>query len=227
MKIMVLEDETAINKSICKMLEFKKYRVESYLDGKKALDAIRNGKYDLFIIDIHIPGPSGLEVLPEVKRAGSETPAIIISSSTDIETISGAYDRGCDEYLKKPFHLRELEIKVEKLLSEKTTLIQLENGFAFDREKLLLYQDGREVDLTPKGLKFVELLVANVENVVTYDKIEAYIWGNKTVSQTALRTLVKRIRQTLDRELIRNIPGIGYKVSKEKEEEEALEESAF
>lgn len=220
MKVLVLEDEPAINRSICKMLELKKYRVDSFRDGDAAYEALQDQTYDLFVIDIHIPGQSGLEVLPEAKKRDPQIPAIIISSSTDIDTISGAYDRGCDEYLKKPFHLRELEIKVERLLSRRSALIRLENGFEFDRSKTLLFKDGEQVDLTPKGLQFVELLVANVDNVVPFEKIETYIWGEKAVSQTALRTLVKRIRQTVERELIWNVPGIGYKVVREKEEGE-------
>ena len=114
MKILLLEDNKRLSNLIIEALEQKAYKVDWFDDGKKALEAIYNG-YDCFILDINVPRMDGLSLLKELRIMDDKTPAIIISANVELETIKDAYVKGCDEYLKKPFYIYELELKLDKL----------------------------------------------------------------------------------------------------------------
>ena len=105
MKILLLEDEIMLNESICEYLEALGHSVESYFDGLEAFNAIKEKPYDLLILDINVPNMDGLTFLENIHKLKIHTPAIYISALVDIEDISRAYNLGCFDYLKKPFHL--------------------------------------------------------------------------------------------------------------------------
>ena len=113
MKILILEDNERLANLIVEALEQKKYHVNLFSDGKRALEAIDNG-YDCFILDINVPGIDGLSLLKEIRSMDDSTPAIIISANVELDTIQEAYSKGCDEYLKKPFYMYELETKIHE-----------------------------------------------------------------------------------------------------------------
>jgi len=102
MKLMLIEDEYLLNKAIKTYLDSKGFEVVAYLDGLEALDNISNG-FDLFIIDIDIPKITGIEILEHIRKIYPTVPVIIISATIDMEMITKAYTKGCNDYLKKPF----------------------------------------------------------------------------------------------------------------------------
>ena len=114
MKVLLLEDNKRLSNLIIEALEEKNYKIDWFEDGKEALKAIYNG-YDCFILDINVPGVDGLSFLKELRVMNKSTPAIIISANVELETIKDAYIKGCDEYIKKPFYIYELELKLDKL----------------------------------------------------------------------------------------------------------------
>ncbi|CAM4184247.1 response regulator transcription factor [Arcobacter suis] len=134
MKILLLEDELMLNNAISEYLKNIGHMVESFCDGQEVLDNI-NSTYDLLVLDINVPTKDGFEILSELNSKKIYIPTIFISALIDIEDISKAYSLGCREYIKKPFHLGELGIKINQILkknkiilpilnSQKTTLIQ-------------------------------------------------------------------------------------------------------
>ena len=114
MKILLLEDNKRLSNLIIEALEEKNYKVDWFEDGKLALQSIHNG-YDCFILDINVPGIDGLSLLKELRVMDDKTPAIIISANVELETIKDAYVKGCDEYMKKPFYIYDLETRIDKL----------------------------------------------------------------------------------------------------------------
>lgn len=212
MKILLLEDNERLANLIAEALEQKKYCVMRFDDGKKALEAIDNG-YDCFILDINVPGLDGISLLKEIRSMDSTTPAIIISANIELETIQDAYNKGCDEYLKKPFYMYELETKIEKLCKPKVATINLAQGYCYDVEnEILLDTHHEEIKLAKKEILLLNLFAKNLGKTVTFERIEQYVWEGELTTTENIRALVKRLRKKLPEEIIENQGGIGYRL---------------
>ncbi len=197
MKILLLEDDVALNRAIKKVTQLDKHLTCSFLDGQDVLDNLEEN-YDLYILDINVPNINGLELLKLIHKKDSTPKVIIISSNTDIDSLQKAYELGCDDYLKKPFHLEELRIKIDKLdisIPDVLSNIKLKN----DADTL-----------TKKEKDLLILLLNNKDTVVTYAMIEENIYKDKSMSMDGLRALVKRLRVKLANEFIRNVLDEGY-----------------
>lgn len=210
MKILVLEDNKRLSNLIVEALSQKNYRVDLYSDGKKALEVIDNG-YDCFILDINVPGVDGLSLLKEIRSMNQDTPAIIISANVDLETIQDAYIKGCDEYLKKPFYMYELETKLEKLCSIEENIVDLKCNFKYDKSKEKLYNANNEdIKLAKKEILLLDLFTKNREKIVSFEQIEQYVWEGNLTTNENIRALIKRLRKKLPVESILSQGGMGY-----------------
>ena len=116
MNILLLEDDIALNKAIKKVLELDYHIVNSFTDGQELINSL-DERYDLYILDINVPHISGLELLDMLLLQNDQAKVIMISSNTDIKSIQTAYNSGCVDYLKKPFHITELRVKLNRLQS--------------------------------------------------------------------------------------------------------------
>jgi DNA-binding response OmpR family regulator len=213
MKIMLVEDEYSIAQTIKRYLEDSGSIVDTFFDGLEAMSELGRGvSYDAYIIDINLPGASGLELLEKIKKTASELPVIIISADSDIETIDKAYKLGTEDYLKKPFHIKELAIKLEKISKNSNIKITFGDGLVFDSVARKLHANGEELELTKKELLFLELLLQNRGKIITNDHIQNIVYEYNYMSDLALRTLVKRVRLKVGKELIQNVSGLGYKI---------------
>lgn len=201
MKILLLEDDTALNRAIKKVLELdSNNKVESFFDGKTVLSVL-DYPYDLYIMDVNVPNINGLDLLRVIHDENNLAKVIIISSNTDLNTLQEAYALGCVDYIKKPFHLDELRIKIDKLKIPRKHLsshIKLKN----DTDAL-----------TKKERDLLNLLLENQDTVVTYALIEEYVYKDHIMSMDALRALVRRLRSKLADDIIKNILDEGYSVS--------------
>lgn len=212
MKILVLEDNIRLANLIVEALEQKNYHVSLFSDGKKALEAIDNG-YDCFILDINVPGMDGISLLKEIRSMDANTPAIIISANIELDTIQDAYHKGCDEYLKKPFYMYELELKIEKLCKPKMCSLKLPQGFCYCIEtETLMDEKGEEVKLAKKEILLLNLFVKNLGKNITFERIEQYVWEGELTTTENIRALIKRLRKKLPEETIENQGGIGYRL---------------
>lgn len=213
MKIMLIEDEYSIAQAIKRYLEDSGITVDTFFDGAEAMRRLEGDtKYDAFIVDINLPGASGFEILQKVKSKISQPPVIIISADNDIETIDKAYRLGTEDYLKKPFHIKELAIKLDKLCKSKSSTVNLTNNLTFDLGARKLFGEDGEIELTKKELLFLELLLQNRGKIVTNDHIQNIVYEYNYMSDLALRTLVKRVRIKVGKEVISNVSGLGYKI---------------
>ena len=113
MKIFLLEDDYSLNESIKEIIELENHTIDNFYDGEVAFNNFSND-YDLFILDINVPNIKGLELLKIIKNTNFRTKVIIISANININLIKEAYDLGCDDYLKKPFDLEELVLKINR-----------------------------------------------------------------------------------------------------------------
>lgn len=211
MKILVLEDNIRLSKLIEESLSEKKYKVDLFSNGKDALEKIYDG-YDCFVLDINVPGVDGLTILNEIKSMQKDIPCIIISANVDLETIKEAYGKGCNEYLKKPFYIYELEFKLEKLCKNEEAEILLKEGYSYNIEKEKLYRGEEEVKLAKKEILLMNLFYKNIGKIITFEHIEQYVWEGDLTTTENIRALIKRIRKKLPKDTIISQGGMGYKL---------------
>ncbi|MEA3371165.1 MAG: response regulator transcription factor, partial [Campylobacterota bacterium] len=189
MKILLLEDDLMLNSAIKKYLETTGHIIDAFRDGEAAFNSLEQQSYDLLILDINVPKLDGLSLLERLYETKTQTPAIFISALIDIEDISRAFELGCYDYLKKPFHLKELSLRIDKMLKIHNTPqehTRLSEGYSFNTEtdELLLY---KEVQIIPKRqLQIIELLAANCGNVVGYDLFREFVWGSDEIDNATI-----------------------------------------
>ncbi len=200
MNILLLEDDIALNKAIKKVLELDQHSVSTFTDGQELVESL-DQRYDLYILDINVPHISGLKLLDIILAQNSQAKVIMISSNTDMQSLQTAYDIGCVDYLKKPFHITELRAKINRLKNEREHSVSLVN-----------LKDRGET-LTKKEKRLLNLLLDNQTHAVTYDMIEQDVYENKPMSMDALRALVRRLRAKIADDIIENIIDEGYSIS--------------
>lgn len=209
MKILLLEDNKKLNSTIKKRLELKGYKVFSFEDGSKAYENITEG-FSCFILDINVPNIDGIRILKKIREYYKDVPVIIISASVELDVIKKSYDFGCNDYLKKPFFIDELEIKIEKLCQIKDEKLQFDEGCYFDYKSSTLIIDSQTVRLTKKERLLMNLFLTKKEKVLTYAMIENYVWEGSFASIDSIRSLVRRLRKILQKEYIQTVVDTGY-----------------
>ena len=218
MKIFLLEDDFSLNRLISNALEERGFFVTSADDGYEAMTQILNSKFDLYILDINVPGFNGHEVLQQIRKEQNAVPVIIVSAQLDIDNISKAYDLGCNDYLKKPFELEELILHIKyhiKTLFKNDIdkdIIELGNGFKFKMSEQSLYKYEHEIELTSKEKLLLTLFINNIDKTVTTQMIHEYVWDNKEMEAVSMRSMIHKLQKKLKSAMIVNIRGIGYKL---------------
>jgi len=216
MKILLVEDDEFIGESIKDYLELQNNRVDYYSSPLKALEEIYPGNYDIYLLDLNMPQMSGYELYEELKKYASDIPVIFITAYSDIEHIEKAFELGAADYIKKPFELKELELRIKRLVFKKTNRVRITEDYSFDVKNLKLFYKDEEVELTPNEKYFLEILVKNIGQVVDMETLKDYIWEEKSVCDNTLRTQVKKLRAKLKENFIKNVRGSGYKIEKYK-----------
>lgn len=210
MKILLLEDNARLNNTIVKRLTLKGFEVEAFEDGLEALENAYDG-YDCFILDINVPSIDGINILKELRQTYHDTPMLIISSNIDLDTIKDAYESGCDDYLKKPFFIDELELKIEKLCKLDQKLLKICDEYHYDLTKRELLHHNERVKLTKKESLLFHLLVTNANKIVSFDHISNYVWQGDIATTDSIRTLVMRLRKKIPKEQLETLIDFGYR----------------
>lgn len=201
MNILLIEDDITLNSTITDYLKFKGNDMVSLEDGDKAIDTIDKTNFDLYIIDLNIPNINGLDIVKYIRQKDTLTPIIMITASMELENFKIAYQNGCDEYIKKPFYLEELEIRIDKLLSkksEKNSIIQISNTITFDMEYEELIINGQIKKLRKKEKKLLSLFLQNINKTVSIEIIENYVWENEIKESYPIRQLINDLRKEFD-----------------------------
>lgn len=213
MKVLLLEDDITLNKSIAQVLKFNGFELDQFYDGLSAYESLTR-IYDLYILDIDVPNVSGIEMLKEILDRDKVSNVIMISADNSIEVIERAYNLGCSDFIKKPFHLKELELKIEKLFNGMNSqTCQITDGIYLSIGGQSLIKNGVEITLTKKEFQMLYLLMRFSPNIVTYQQIENYIYDNQSIHNQTIRALIKRVRDKICKNCIKAVNNIGYKLS--------------
>ena len=218
MRILLLEDELMLQSAMVEYLTDTGFEVVAFEDGEEAFQNSLEESYDLFIFDINTPTIDGLSLLEKLQEKKIFVPTIFISAITQIEQISKAYELGCYDYLKKPFHLKELTLHIERLLKmaniESKSLVKISKMYSYDLQKERLLFDNEEQSLTPKQAQIIDLFANNINKIVDFDMLRHYVWDDPQIDNATIRAEVHRVRQMLKEDLIESLKGIGYRVNK-------------
>jgi len=214
--IMLLEDDIQLSDTVKQFLELKKYEVYAAYDVLQAEEIIYEKHIDLMLLDVKVPHGSGFNFLKKIRDEGKEIPAIFITSLNSVEDVEKGFALGCDDYIRKPFALKELLVRVEAQLKRSfgthEESIDLGEGLLFDIKELSLTHDGKRVGLKTKELKLLSLFLQNANALLEYEKINETLWEyDEEPSSASLRTYIKRIRAAIGKEKIETIKNIGYR----------------
>lgn len=217
MKLLLLEDDYLYKVTIQDFLIQSGYEVEEYEDGDAALEAIYAGQYAVLLLDIRVPGRDGYEILSQIRSDGIETPAIILTSLTDIDALSRGYELGCSDYLRKPFELKELQYRIEQVIRTQRfgsthKRVQIDARYQFDIREERLLREGSEVGLSAIERRVVSHLVQNLGFFVSMGTLQEQVWEGKDITYADIRMCIKRIREKTDREFIQTKKLVGYRV---------------
>ncbi len=212
MWISVVEDEAVLNNLITKYLEKEGYQVRSYLTGEDALQGLGQ-QTALWVIDIMLPDIDGFTVFHEVQRREPDSYVIFISArNQDIDRVAGL-ELGCDDYISKPFLVRELVIKIDRLLkgSRPKAAIRRLGPYTVHLEKHLVFQDETCISLTVKEYDLLLYLAANLGHVLKRGDILNAVWGYSYYgSDRVVDDTIRRLRKKLPELAIETLYGLGY-----------------
>lgn len=216
MKILLLEDDTFICESIKSYFELDGNKVDFYYDGEELLDNAILSNYDIFLLDINTPKKNGFETLKAIRQEGINTPAIYLTAQSDIEHVKEGYALGCSDYVRKPFILDELELRINKIIHKDTDCddIKLSDNYIFNLSNMQLFYNGNPIDLKQHERNLLYLLVKNIGTILSPSVIKDYVWDDKDVCDNTLRTQIKKIRAKLKDNFIINVRNAGYKIEK-------------
>ena len=195
------------------------FEVITAYDGEKASELIYEQQFDLFLLDVNVPLLNGFELLKQKRDDGVKTPAIYITSLNSIDSLEDGYKSGCDDYIRKPFVLKELLFRVENILKrgffhETSARVKIDEHVEYDIESSLLFVDSKQVGLNTKTSHLLKLFLQNQEEVISHERIYDTLWSyEETPSENALRTYIKDLRKIIGKEKIVSIKKLGYRFS--------------
>ena len=214
--LLLLEDDIQLSDTVKQFLEFKGYEVYCAYDGLEAQTIVYEKHIDLMLLDVKVPHLNGFEFLKKVRSEGKDIPAIFITSLNSVEDVEEGFSSGCDDYIRKPFALKELLVRVESLLKRSfgtyDEKIDLGEGLLFDTKEMILTQHNNRIPLKTKELKLLTLFLQNINELLSYEKINETLWEyDEEPSSGSLRTYIKTLRSAIGKERIETIKNIGYR----------------
>ena len=214
-QLLLLEDDLILQEIIAEHLVEQGYSVDSYLDGEKALDAALSRQYDMLLLDVNVPEIDGFEMLAYLREIKNSTPVIFITSLSGIQSLQKGFDLGANDYLKKPFELAELCIRIEHQLQALVHEKELRVGdFLFYPQNQTLQKGTLRIALKHKEVQILRYLLQKQGVIVSLDELIENIWsGENPPTYATIRTYIKNLRKALGAEAIENIKGSGYRLN--------------
>ncbi len=214
--ILVVEDEVKARESMINILSERFSKVIGAQNGDEGLKKFKKFKPDLVITDIAMPIMDGLDMAREIKEISDDVPIVVLSAYSEKERLLRSIDIGIDKYLIKPVDIEELFKVLDYLIGEKieaNMLVKISEEYQFNKTKRTLIYSGGEIVLTKKELAFISLLLKQPGALVLHEDIKKNVWIGEHVSDTAVRTFIKRVRDKVGEDFIKNVPSLGYKIN--------------
>ncbi|MBJ8325630.1 response regulator transcription factor [Streptococcus pacificus] len=219
MKILIVEDEFDLNKTIAKLLKTQHYTTDSAFNGQEALDYVAVSEYDVIILDVMMPKMDGFEFLKELRSRGNQVPVLMLTAKDALEDRVFGLDSGADDYLTKPFAFDELMARLRammrrtnrRILSNVITI----NGIEIDLTTKQVRKNKKVINLTGKEYEVLEYLASHRNQVLSREQIREHVWNLDYVGESnIIDVLIKNLRRKLDsnqkQSIIQTKRGLGY-----------------
>ncbi len=216
-KIFLLEDDLTLNETIVEYLESLDYDVISSYDGNDALDKLYENNFDILLLDVNVPNVNGFDILKSLREQDIQTPAIFITSLNSMTDVESGYESGCDDYIRKPFSLKELSLRVETIIKREffhknDSNVKIDENISYNTSNDTLVIDNKNIQLNNKDAKLLKLFLKHIDEILSHETIYSALWEyDEEVSETALRTYIKNLRKYLGKNKIVSIKKLGYK----------------
>ncbi|MGI9581623.1 response regulator transcription factor [Chryseobacterium sp. RRHN12] len=222
MKILIVEDNSRVSGLLKRGLESQQYQVYISEDAEDAIVLLNKITFDLAITDIMLPKMSGIDLCKLIKQQYPDLPIIMLTALGTIDEKIEGFDAGADDYMVKPFEIRELYVRIKAILQRRSAknkeayLTYLEyHDLKIDKKFNRVFRNGAEIELTPKEFKLLVFLVNNAERILTREEIAENVWGNHFDTGTNyidvyIAYLRKKIDKNFDHKLIHTKPGVGF-----------------
>jgi DNA-binding response OmpR family regulator len=221
-KILFVEDDVNLAEMVVEWLTFEHHNVEVVHNGRAGMDRIRLAKYDLVILDRNLPEVDGVEICRAHRSDGGTTPIIMLTGMNAITDKETGLDTGADDYLTKPFSVKELSARIRALMrrsSRATNNILKIRNISLDPTKHIAFKDGVEVHLLPREFALLEFFMRHPGEVFSSEALLQRIWQTDSeASPDAVRTCLKRLRRKIDdseneeTSIIQTVPRVGYRM---------------
>ena len=223
MKILIIEDNLRVSSLMKRGLESQGYEIYISEDAEDALVIVERIDFDLIITDIMLPQMNGIELSKLIKQKHPDLPIIMLTALGTIDEKIEGFDAGADDYMVKPFEIRELYARIKAILlrkpiahskKEESNILEYQN-LTINKNTNRVFRNGIEIDLTPKEFKLLSFLMSNTERILTREEIAENVWGNHFDTGTNyidvyIAYLRKKIDKNFDEKLIHTKPGVGF-----------------
>lgn len=216
-KLLLLEDDLTLSETIVDYFEEEGFAVTAVYDGDEAQEIIYENKFDLFLLDVNVPSLNGFELLKTLRTEGNITPAIFITSLNSMSSLEEGFESGCDDYIRKPFALKELLLRVQTIIKRefsknKDSIIKIDENIIFDTNTNELKKEGEVVLLNFKEQKLLKFFLQNKDELLIHDRIYDFVWDyDEQYSDNSLRTYIKNLRKVLGKDRIVSLKKLGYR----------------
>ena len=218
MRLLVVEDQKDLSEIIVRKLKSEGYAVDACYDGKEALNYIASADYDGILLDIMLPGVTGIGVLKKMRADGNNTPVLLLTALGSVDDRVAGLDAGADDYLTKPFDFDELLARIRAMLrrrSDHTSPVLEHKGVQLNTASHEVFRDGKEIELTAKEYNILEYMLQNIGTVISRDKLSTHVWnydydGGSNVIDVYMHHLRKKIDADYEDKLISTVKGVGY-----------------
>ncbi len=215
-KLLLLEDDLTLSETIVDYFEEQGFEVVPVYDGQEALEIVYENSFDLFLLDVNVPLLNGFELLKQIREQDNTTPAIYITSLNSMDSLEEGFQSGCDDYIRKPFELKELLLRVQTIIkrefSNKSEEIKIDDNITFSTTTNELKKDEQIVQLNLKELKLLKFFLQNKDQVLAHERIYDYVWDyDEQYSDNSLRTYIKNLRKVLGKDRIVSLKKLGYR----------------
>ncbi|CAN5401642.1 response regulator transcription factor [soil metagenome] len=220
-KILLIEDDEELANTVSKCLKLERHSVDVVGNGTDGLAFALNGSYEIMVVDVQLPGMNGFEIVRNYRESGSKVPIIMLTGKSQIDDKETGFEAGADDYLTKPFSVRELVARIKALLRRPRAF---DNDFSIGSLTLntgsrRIMKNGEEINLLPIDHSVLEFFMRHPNEVFSAETLISRVWPtDKFPSTDAVRSSIKRIRSAIDVDgqdsLIETISKVGYRLNR-------------
>lgn len=222
-KILIVEDDLALAKTIKEHLADERYVVECLSDGSEAFERLRFYSFDLLVLDWNVPNMSGMEICRAYRKQGGKTPILMLTGRGKIEEKQVGFESGADDYLTKPFDMRELSMRVQALLRRPHQYVSAEENvlrcgaLSLHLKEHFFFKGETKVHLVPKEYALLQFFLTHPNEVFSPEAILERVWpSHSDMSPESVRMYISRLRTKIDSKnqpsFIQTVHGLGYKL---------------